>query len=98
MSTVLQIRIDENIKERSDFVLKSVGLDLSTAIRMFLIKVIQTGGIPFQPIEETLDIKNFSETLASMRKKAEEAGLDKMSLDEINAIIKEVREERKHKK
>lgn len=97
MSTVLQIRIDESIKERSDFVLKSVGLDLSTAIRMFLIKVIRTGGLPFEPIEEQLDEKNFAKTIALMQKKAEGADLNKMTLDEINAIIKEVREERKHK-
>lgn len=97
MSTVLQIRIDESIKERSDFVLKSVGLDLSTAIRMFLIKVIRTGGLPFEPINEELEKEDFRKAIADMQKHAKEAGLDKMTLDEINEIIKEVREERKHK-
>lgn len=91
MSTVLQIRIDESIKERSDFVLKSVGLDLSTAIRMFLIKVIQSGGLPFQPVEEQLNDKNFANTIAEMQKKAKEAGLDKLTLDDINKIINETR-------
>lgn len=97
MSRVLQIRIDESIKERSDFVLKSIGLDLSTAIRMFLIKVIRTGGLPFEPINEELEKEDFKKALKEMQKNAKEAGLDKMTLDEINAIIKEVRKEQKGK-
>lgn len=97
MSTVLQIRIDESVKERSDFVLKSIGLDLSTAIRMFLLKVIRTGGLPFDPINEELEKEDFRKAIEDMQKHAKEAGLDKMTLEEINAVIKEVRKERKHK-
>ena len=99
MSTVLQIRIDKDTKESAEFVLKSVGLDLSTAIRMFLIKVIRTGGIPFEPVIETpVDPKHLAKTIAEMQKESEEKGLDKLTLDEINDIIAEVRKERKSKK
>ncbi len=97
MSTVLQIRIDESVKERSDFVLKSIGLDLSTAIRMFLLKVIRTGGLPLEPINEELEKEEIRKDIEEMQKHAKEAGLDKMTLEEINAVIKEVRKERKHK-
>lgn len=97
MSTVLQIRIDESIKERADFVLKTNGLDLSTAIRMFLIKVIRTGGIPFTPVEENLNEEKIFKSIEKMQKQAKEAGLDKLTLDEINEIIKEVRKERNKK-
>ena len=98
MSTVLQVRIDERTKQNAEFVLKSVGLDLSTAIRMFLVKVIRTGGIPFEPvIEENFDEKDFDKAWKDISKHAKEKGLDKMTLDEINEIIAEVRKERNKK-
>lgn len=96
MSTVLQIRIDESIKERADFVLKTVGLDLSTAIRMFLLKVIHTGGLPFEPYEENkLSQEEIDKAIATMRKQAKDAGLDKLTMEEIDKIIAEVRKEKK---
>lgn len=98
MSTVLQVRIDERTKESAEFVLKSVGLDLSTAIRMFLIKVIRTGGIPFEPvIEEPYDPEKIAKSIKEMQDNSKALGLDKMTLDEINEIIAEVRKERKLK-
>ena len=99
MSTVLQVRIDENTKEGAEFVLKSVGLDLSTAIRMFLVKVIRTGGIPFEPvIEEHISHEEFEEALKSIHEHSKKMGFDKMTLDEINEVIAEVRKERKNKR
>lgn len=99
MSTVLQVRIDERTKESAEFVLKSVGLDLSTAIRMFLVKVIRTGGIPFEPvIEKHVSHEEFEEALNAIHDHSKKMGLDKMTLDEINEIIAEVRKEQNNKK
>lgn len=95
MSTVLQVRIDERTKESAEFVLKSVGLDLSTAIRMFLVKVIRTGGIPFEPvIEKPFDPNKFDEALNAIHEHSKKMGLDKLTLDEINEIIAQTRKER----
>lgn len=96
MSKILQVRIDEDLKESADFVLKTVGLDLSTAIRMFLLKVVRTGGIPFEPvIEKKFDRKAFNDALDSIYKHAKDTGLDRMTLNDINEIIAEVRKEQK---
>ena len=39
--------VDDELKDASDSLFTSLGLDKSTAVRMFLIAVIETGGIPF---------------------------------------------------
>jgi addiction module RelB/DinJ family antitoxin len=43
----VQARVPAEIKDDSEKILRDVGLDMSTAIRMFLIKVKQTRSIPF---------------------------------------------------
>ena len=48
MMTTVQARVDENLKEQADGVFKSIGLDVSTAIRMFLAAVVNERGLPFQ--------------------------------------------------
>ncbi|WP_034467540.1 type II toxin-antitoxin system RelB/DinJ family antitoxin [Butyrivibrio proteoclasticus] len=47
MSKTITVRVDENTKECASKVLKEVGLDMSTAVNMFLRQVIITNGIPF---------------------------------------------------
>lgn len=47
-STNLNIRIDKNIKEISEKVLDDLGLNMTTAINMFLRQVIRVNGIPFE--------------------------------------------------
>ncbi|MCL2323090.1 MAG: type II toxin-antitoxin system RelB/DinJ family antitoxin [Oscillospiraceae bacterium] len=46
MATI-QIRIDDSIKTKSDQLFKKLGIDTSTAVRMFLIAAIEKNGIPF---------------------------------------------------
>lgn len=47
-NTVLQIRVDEELKNNANMVLEDIGLDLSTAIRMFLNKTVALNGLPFE--------------------------------------------------
>lgn len=48
MST-LSIRIEEKTKREASKTLEALGLDLSTAVKMFLNQVIIEQGIPFKP-------------------------------------------------
>lgn len=66
-STNLNIRIDKNVKESSEKVFDELGLNMTTAINMFLRQVIRVGGIPFEikcdipnkeAIEESIKIAN----------------------------------------
>lgn len=52
MTTTLQLRIDPKVKSNAQKILKEMGLDLSSAIKMFLTQVINTRGIPFQVLTE----------------------------------------------
>ena len=69
MSKTLQIRIDEAMKEAADELFSSLGLDTSTAVRIFLAIAIETGGLPFEvkrnnhnklSLKEALDKNNYS--------------------------------------
>ena len=93
---VLQVRIDDELKWQSNEILEEIGIDMSTAIRMFLKKVIMTRGIPF---DATIDEQSLRFRIA-MRKAQEiskENGNCNMTLDEINEEIRLAREERKRK-
>ena len=45
--TTINIRIDEDIKNKATITLNKLGLDMSSAIKMFLTQVIHQKEIPF---------------------------------------------------
>ena len=93
---VLQVRVDDELKNQANAVYAELGIDLSTAVRMFLKKSVLEGGIPFETkIDETT--LNAIIAVDKMRTISEQNGNSEMTLDEINQIIKEVREERRNK-
>ena len=47
MATI-QIRVDDNIKDAADSLFCSLGLDTSTAVRMFISAALADNGIPFR--------------------------------------------------
>lgn len=55
--TTLNIRIEENVKNKANKTLSSLGLDMSTAVKIFLNQVITENGLPFTPTNNTAVIK-----------------------------------------
>ncbi len=54
----INIRVDENIKAQANELFEELGLDMTTALNLFLRQAINYGGIPFEikkPNESTLD-------------------------------------------
>ncbi|HEM5172028.1 TPA: type II toxin-antitoxin system RelB/DinJ family antitoxin [Streptococcus suis] len=47
MSTVV-VRVDDKLKEDAVDLFQSLGLDMSTAVKMFLIQSVKTQSIPFE--------------------------------------------------
>ena len=45
----VQIRIDDNLKTQAQAVANSMGLDLASAVRMFLTQMVKENKLPFQP-------------------------------------------------
>jgi len=46
MATI-QVRIDDNMKADADSLFSTLGLDTSTAVRMFIAAALENDGIPF---------------------------------------------------
>ncbi len=44
----IQIRVPKKLRKDTDKVLSGIGVDLSTAIRMFMNQVVYSRGIPFE--------------------------------------------------
>ena len=47
MATV-QVRVDDDLKARADKLWASLGIDTSTAVRMFLVASLERHGLPFE--------------------------------------------------
>ncbi len=63
MSTI-QIRIDEKTKKSAKKVLDSIGMDMSSAVKVYLHQIVTTQGIPFPLLTENgLTIKQEKEIL-----------------------------------
>ena len=55
MAKTIQVRVDDQLKESADTLFMSLGLDTSTAVRMFLIAAMEMGGIPFAVMRGATD-------------------------------------------
>ena len=62
-TTNMSIRMDTELKKQAETMLASMGLNMTTAMNIFLHQVVRQGKIPF---EIATDIPN-AETLAAMR-------------------------------
>ncbi len=51
--TTVNVRIEEKTKKAASKALKSIGLDLSAGIKMFLHQVVTEQGLPFKPTKRT---------------------------------------------
>jgi DNA-damage-inducible protein J len=81
MSTnaVVRARIDEQTKQEASIVLAAMGLTVSDAFRMLLIRVAREKALPFEPLvpnEETI-----SAMLAAQRGEVETVTLDQLQAE-----------------
>jgi DNA-damage-inducible protein J len=57
-NSVVRARIDEKIKEQAEAVLASIGLTVSDAFRMMMIRIAKEKALPFEPLipnDETIE-------------------------------------------
>jgi DNA-damage-inducible protein J len=58
LNDVVRARIDRETKERAEAVLATIGLTVSDAVRLMMIRIAQDGAMPFNPLipnEETIE-------------------------------------------
>ncbi len=48
MASTIQVRVDDELKAKSDALFKDLGTDTTTAIRMFLTQALAVNGFPFE--------------------------------------------------
>lgn len=92
----ISIRVDQSLKNNFDSLCEDFGLSTTAAINIFMKAVVRERRIPFEIRAETEAQKrqNALDAFASMRAAVAEAGIPEMTLEEINAEIKEVRDAR----
>ena len=88
-TALVQIKVDTETKKDVTNIYESLGLDLPTAIRIFLKKSIAVGGLPFELRNDSRSERwnIYKEARNSIRKN----NVPEMSLDEINAEISATR-------
>ena len=47
MSSTITVRVEDDIKKKASSIFKEIGMDMSTAINVYLKQVIRSNGIPF---------------------------------------------------
>lgn len=97
-SSVLQVRVEEGLRSQAAAIYEDLGIDLQTAVRIFLKRSVMENGLPFgMTLNKKRDIavEAGMKAIENMRESAERSGLSDMSLDEINAEIAAARTERR---
>ncbi len=91
--TTMSIRVDSNLKQKFDNLCNEFGLSVTSAFTIFMNAVVRERRIPFEIRTDSIEESRKKAMLAfdRMRKDAAAAGVQELSLDEINEIIKEVR-------
>ena len=97
---MIQFRVDDELKSQASSVYSKLGIDLSTAIRIFLKRSVDVNGIPFSMIneKEPYEANQALDAMKKMQEISKQNGNSNMSLDEINEEISLARLERKKKK
>ena len=98
-TTLLQVRVEDSLKEDAARIFEELGIDTSTAVRMFLKRAVMENGIPFSmtlPKTPYVSERGYR-AMMEIGEESEKKGLSDLSLDEINAEIEASRRERNSK-
>ena len=92
-TTTMSIRVDSNLKQKFDLLCDEFGLSNTAALMLFIKAVVRESRIPFEIKTDTIEESRRKALLAfeQMREDVAAAGVQEMTLDEINELIREVR-------
>ncbi len=93
-----QFRCDKKLREDCVSIYEAMGMDINTAFRMFMERTRMVNGLPFPavlPQNRKMTRIEAKKVLDDLREEA--SALPEMSLEEINAEIAAVRQERKNR-
>lgn len=94
--TTLQIRIEDDLKKQATVICNELGLDISTAVRLFFKKMVLVGGIPFD-MKVSESTKNDILEIDNSKNTSNSIGVSEMSLEEMSEEIRLARLEKREK-
>ena len=101
-TTNINIRMDKVLKEQAESVLSELGMNMTTAFNIFLRQTVRERAIPFKIALEKPNSeserkrqarKEFIELVKSIQADSVINGTDKITMDEIDSIIANARQE-----
>lgn len=60
MASTIQVRVDDDLKTKSDMLFKDLGTDTTTAIRIFLTQAVANNGFPFEIKRNTAEYNPYA--------------------------------------
>jgi len=94
----VNIRIDSDIKKQADILFNDFGFNFTTAINAFIRQSLKERAIPFQirNVEPRAAVlARGREVLRELQEESVKKGLDKMTMEEIDAEIAAYRQEKR---
>ena len=88
-SAVIQVRIDEEIKQKADRLFADLGFDTPTAIRIFLNQSIRREGMPFEVAKSAPNARTLVTLLNNMDIVPKTYNSFREILEEVDAEIAE---------
>ncbi len=92
--TLIQFRADKLLKEEVSAIYESLGMDLTTALRMFLVRSKASKGLPFPAVIPENTITRAEALSAFDQLRAQASVVPEMTLDEINGEIADTQKAR----
>ena len=84
----LQIRIDDTLRQQASDTAQEMGLDLSSAIRMFLTQMVKENGLPFRPTNDPFYSASNRAALRNSLRQMEANNTVTVSMEQLDAMEK----------
>ncbi|WP_405379243.1 type II toxin-antitoxin system RelB/DinJ family antitoxin [Phascolarctobacterium sp.] len=94
-TTMVQVRVDSELRKQAAEICDNLGIDLPTAIRIFMKRTVMENGIPFSMKLPKVSAQEQCavSALHALSEAAQKNGTADLSLEEINAEIDACRKE-----
>lgn len=82
MMAQINIRMDDDLKDRADKLFEELGLSMTAAVTMFVRQSVREGGIPFD-VTTKVDPLHNEENLRALRRAIQDANDGKLTPHEL---------------
>ena len=93
MASTIQVRVDDELKSKSDQLFKELGTDTTSAIRIFLTQAVANNGFPFEikKVAHNPYVAMSEEMLLTKLEKSRESA-SQGNYKNVDAVVADMRE------